>query len=389
MVVPATLVSISITPGIPQPLPVGRTEQFRATGTFSDHSTRDLTEHIEWSSSAATIVEVSTTDGSRGLATGLRVGTARIRARDPSSGLVAQEIELRVTAAVLESIEVTASSSASLPVGRTRRLTATGRFSDASARVLTGVVDWQSSNDSIATVSSGPGERGIVTGEAVGTAQITAVDAATGIASAPFPIQVSAAVLATIDVTPASLPPLAKGRKVTFKAAGTFSDGTTDDDISDSVEWSSLEPSVASISNDAGTIGVATALAKGTTMITARDPASGVTSPAVTLQVTDAVLESISISSSTSGPLAKGRGRQFEATGLFSDGSTLSMTSAVTWNSSDPNVADISNAAGSEGLASARMIGVTKISAVDPITHVGSAEIELTVTEAVLDAIDI
>src|SRR5690606_32126289 len=124
LVVPATLVSISITPGIPQPLPVGRTEQFRATGTFSDHSTRDLTEHIEWSSSAATIVEVSTTDGSRGLATGLRVGTARIRARDPSSGLVAQEIELRVTAAVLESIEVTASSSASLPVGRTRRLTA-------------------------------------------------------------------------------------------------------------------------------------------------------------------------------------------------------------------------------------------------------------------------
>ena len=46
---PAVLQSIAVTPANPS-VPEGRTEQFTATGTFSDNSTEDLTSQVTWAS---------------------------------------------------------------------------------------------------------------------------------------------------------------------------------------------------------------------------------------------------------------------------------------------------------------------------------------------------
>src|SRR5439155_747331 len=54
---PAALVSIAVTPANPA-IPKGTTQQFSATGTYSDASTQDLTSSVTWASSntaAATI----------------------------------------------------------------------------------------------------------------------------------------------------------------------------------------------------------------------------------------------------------------------------------------------------------------------------------------------
>ncbi len=48
-VTPATLVSIAITPTGPS-IPVAGTEQFIATGTYSDSSTQILTSSVTWAS---------------------------------------------------------------------------------------------------------------------------------------------------------------------------------------------------------------------------------------------------------------------------------------------------------------------------------------------------
>src|SRR4029077_5876087 len=98
----------------------------------------------------------------------------------------------------------------------------------------------------------------------------------------------------------------------------------------------------------------------GTANITA---ASGtVVSPAVTLTVTPATLVSIQVTPPTPS-VAKGLTQQFIATGLYTDNSTQDLTSMVTWASDTASVATISNAAGSNGLATSAGVGTANITA--------------------------
>ena len=70
-----TLVSIAVTPADPS-IAKGLTEQFTATGTYSDNSTENLTSEVNWNSATTTVASI--TDG--GLATGLGTGTSTISA---------------------------------------------------------------------------------------------------------------------------------------------------------------------------------------------------------------------------------------------------------------------------------------------------------------------
>jgi uncharacterized protein YjdB len=55
--------------------------------------------------------------------------------------------------------------------------------------------------------------------------------------------------------------------------------------------------------------------------------------------------------------------QQFTALGTFSDTSVVTLTTQVTWTSSDPSVVAISNAALSQGLATALTQGMVTITA--------------------------
>ncbi len=72
---PAILTSISITPTSPG-IVQGATQQFTATGTYSDNSTNDVTLKAVWTSSNTSNATVSNV----GLATGAGVGTSTIEA---------------------------------------------------------------------------------------------------------------------------------------------------------------------------------------------------------------------------------------------------------------------------------------------------------------------
>jgi Bacterial Ig-like domain (group 2)/Abnormal spindle-like microcephaly-assoc'd, ASPM-SPD-2-Hydin len=100
---PATLVSIAVTPAIPT-IPLGTTQQFAATGTFTDGSTQDVTNTVEWISDSPAVATISNVPSSQGLATGAGTGSATIRA---TSGSVSGSTTLTVTAAALVSIAVT------------------------------------------------------------------------------------------------------------------------------------------------------------------------------------------------------------------------------------------------------------------------------------------
>jgi hypothetical protein len=374
-ITPAVLVSIAVTPGNPE-LALGYQQPFVATGTFSDNTTQDLTESVTWTTSQATIATVANAPGSRGLATSAAVGSTTITATDATSGINGGAT-LTVTPAVLVSLGITPSSSA-VALGYQQQFIATGVFSDNSTQDLTTSVTWSSTQTAMAVISNAPGTEGLATTVATGTTTIAAIESGSGI-TGNTQLQVTPAVLVSLALTPANAS-LALGYQEQFSATGTFSDNTTQD-LTSSVTWTSTVEPVATISNAAGSEGIATSAGQGATTIVATDPASGVFG-ITTLTVTPAVMVSIALSPANSSQ-ALGYGQQFEALATFSDNSTQSVTTTVNWQSSDTGVANISNASGSNGVATSVGQGATTISATDPESGV-SATTTYTITPAVL-----
>ena len=176
--------------------------------------------------------------------------------------------------ATLSSISV-AGSSTSIAVGGTDQFTATGKYSDGSTKSLTSAT-WSSSASGVATVSS----TGLATGVAAGSAMITAtVGSISGNASLTVTKPVT---LTSIAITP-SAPTLFNGTTLQLTATGTYSDNSTQN-LTGSVSWASMTPAIATVSNTAP-LGVVTAVALGTTTITATSGSPNIASPAVTVTV--------------------------------------------------------------------------------------------------------
>jgi len=264
----ATLQSISVTPANPS-IPLGNSQQFTATGMYTDGTTQPLTTVVTWSSSspAATI---SNAVGAQGLAIAAAVGTATISAAvDGLTGTAT----LTVTPATLLSIAVTPANP-SIAAGLTIQFNALGTYSDGTTQNLTATAVWNSATPAVATITNAPTTSGIATGVAPGTSIITATVGA--IVSVPITLTVTAAQLVSITVTPAN-PTVVNGATEQFVATGTYTD-STQQVITTTVTWTSGTTTVASISNGAGppsTQGVATAASPGTTLITATYPGTG------------------------------------------------------------------------------------------------------------------
>ena len=169
----------------------------------------------------------------------------------------------------------------------------------------------------------------------------------------------TAATLVSILVTPAN-PNIPLGETPQFTATGTYSDSSTQD-LTPSVTWTSSVPTVATISDVSGSKGLAASLTAGSTTITAT---SGSISGSTTLTVRALVTTLVSISVTPANPhIARGETQEFTATGNYSDSSTGDLTTSVTWVSSAPTVATISDASGSKGLAASLTAGSTTITA--------------------------
>jgi uncharacterized protein YjdB len=368
----AVLTSITITPAN-SAIANGTSKQLIATGNFSDGTTQDLTAFVTWASSAPSLAAISNAAGSQGLVTGGGAGSATISA---TLAGVSGTTTITVTAAVLTSISVTPSNP-SIANGTSKQLIATGNFSDGTTQDLTTSVTWASSAPSLAAVSNAAGSQGLVTGGGAGSATISATLA--GVSGATT-VTVTAAVLTSITITPPNSA-IANGTSKQLIATGNFSDGTTQD-LTASVTWASSAPSLAAVSNAAGSQGLVTGGGAGSATITATQ--AGV-SGTTTVTVTAAVLTSITITPPNSA-IAKGTSKQLIATGNFSDGTTQDLTASVAWVSSDPTLATVSNAPGSQGQVTGAALGSTTITATQGAL---SGRAAVTVTAAVLTAITI
>jgi hypothetical protein len=336
-VVVPTLKSVAVTPANPS-FAAGLTQQFTATGTYTDGSTKDLTSSVTWSSSNTSVATIAAS----GLAKGVSTGTATIQA---ASGSINGSTTSTVSAAVLVSIAVTPANP-SVAVGLTQQFTATGTFTDSSTQNLTNSVKWTTSNTTATTISPSGLALGLVTGSAT-------IQAASGSITGSTTLVVTSAALSSIAVTPTT-PTIAQGVTQQFTATGTYTDSSTQD-ITSSVTWSSSKTSVATISS----AGLATAGVSGdSTIQAAYKSVTGTITGTTTLTVSSATLSSIAVTPPNAS-IAQGLTEQFTATGTYSDGSTHDLTTTVTWSSLNKTIATIA----ASGLAKAVAVGTATIQA--------------------------
>ncbi|MFI3245780.1 MAG: Ig-like domain-containing protein [Ferrimonas sp.] len=343
------------------PLTIGASAQLLALGSYTDGSQLDVTDVVDWQSS-----DNSTLNVENGLVTGLAAGDAEISAT-LSTQTASRTIE--VDAATLQAIEILPSSVSGLAVGYSTDVQAFGSYSDGTVVDLTSTATWQSSDPTIATV-----DRGKIKGQSAGNSQVWAIF--DDLNSNGIDVVVSAATLTQIQlITPVTQLPV--GIETLWQAEASFSNGSSSDVTSD-VTWISSDPSVALVLD-----GVLFAISEGTAKISAS--LDDISSSSVTITVDSATLQSLQISGVSGLVLSQlplGASADIEALGFYSDGSSVDLSSQVSWLSS-PTAALVV----AQQQVTANAIGDATLTA--SLDDVSSNRLALTITEASLTALQV
>jgi hypothetical protein len=361
-----SLVSIAVGPPNPS-VALGQSQQFTATGTYSDGSMQVLTSQVTWSSSMMGVAAIST----GGLATSASIGSSTITA---TLGSISGNTQLTVTAAQLVSIAVTPMNM-SVPLGTLQQYTATGTYTDNSTKDITGSVTWASSQTGTATITTS----GLLTARGLGSSTISATS---GSVTGSTDVTINTANVVSVVLQPANAT-IANGTNIQYVAIATFNDGSTlNVTFTSGINWTSSVPTVATIGPASG---LTASTGVGSTMI---GVSFGTFSDSSTLNVSNATIQSISISPANPS-IAPGTTQRFVATGAFSDGSTQNISTVSNWQSSDTTVAGVSNAPGSYGLATGVAQGSASISAsfTTPSGPSAMGSTMLTVSNATLQSI--
>jgi hypothetical protein len=342
----ANLVSISVTPA-GSTVPLATSQQFVANGSFDDGTQENISGTVNWTSFSPTIAHVS----SVGVVTGAGLGNTTITA---SSGAVNGTASASVDASSVAALNI-------LPSAKIANLTsyqmrAVAVLKDGSSLDVTqtpGIV-WSSSNSAVASIGASTG-LALATGP--GTATISAGLGQSGSTS----LTVSDSTIKALAIGPSN-GTVAPGTAQNVLAVGTFSDssGTFQQDISSASAWTSDNTGVATVAYASGLQELATGVAAGTASISASfsDAHGNLATASAPLNVSNAQLSGISVAPGTAS-VTSGGGRQYVATGGFTDGTQQDLTLIADWRATNGAVATVS----SFGYAAAGGPGQTSVSA--------------------------
>jgi alpha-tubulin suppressor-like RCC1 family protein len=238
-------------------------------------------------------------------------------------------------------------------VGAFLRLNAIATDVEGGERDVTTDVIWASSANDVVTVGNDEASVGVVTGVSPGRADITAsLGGAVGITEVTV-VAPGDPVLVAVIIDP-PLPSALPTETLQLSATALYSDGS-DEVPASGVTWESTDTSVFTVDGS----GLLTAVAEGAATVRASyDGVQGTT----VVTVGAATLESITVTPDGIS-LFVGDQQSYIASASYSDGSAVDVTESVTWNSDDPDIVVVSNAAGTEGEATAQGIGSTSITA--------------------------
>ncbi|MBY0491671.1 MAG: Ig-like domain-containing protein [Gemmatimonadaceae bacterium] len=287
---------------------------------------------ISWTSSDAAVATV-TGNGTTASVTGIAAGSAQITATASSGGRSATAVASVTVTPVVRSITI-AEPTVTLLAGTAQRLTATVTADVGAVRTL----QWRSDDPTVATVDSS----GTITAVAAGTTTVRATSLTTPAVSASVPVRVNAVPrVRSIVVTP-SVDSAFVGQLRAFTAVVAADSG-----VATTVVWRSSAPGVASV--DAN--GRATAVAAGTTTLSAVSTVDSTVRASATLAVRLPVVRSVSFTL----PPALLAGRSVDAISTIS--ADPGADTRVTWSSTAPTVASVD----ANGRVTALAAGTTTI----------------------------
>ena len=346
----ATLVSLTIDPRRAALKP-GETMVPRAIGTFSDGSTRDITQDVAWLCDYGYEYSCSAPNqsGDRSRIYALNVTPyGSVTAFDPANDQVGDSIPLEVALAPAPLIVY--------PYYHVIRqfdfdyLTAL-RLQDGGYRNATQQVVWSSSNPSVAAATNPPGARSRIDGVGPGTATIVATDPASGSVSDPVSFEVFGP-LNNLEVRAFGAGTASLGATIldvgdTAWAAtwGYFDYGFTFEQLRGGVTLASSAPAVAAVEPldtffPRTTAFQLKAQTPGVAVVSAYDPLTGfgssehgcdlrvtVRNPALALRLQPELRW-----------VGLGEIVHLTALGVAVDGTTRNLTQRVTYTSSDPSV---------------------------------------------------
>jgi uncharacterized protein YjdB len=320
------LQSIAVSPANPAILSLSKVP-FKASGTYSDGSTADISSQVAWSSSNTGFATIDTAGAVKTLVPGTTSITAKLAGVSGTSNV-------KVTGGVLTGITITPVNP-KLVKGITVQLTATGAFGSVISRDITGAVDWSVEVATVANVTTPGGNQAWLNPLALSSGTI--VKATSGLVPpATTTLTVVAPQVVSLDIAPASLTDLTVGTSNLFTLTATYNDDTKQD-VTASSDWSSSAATTASVDNtDLVNKGRVTGVATGTTNISATFE-GGIPKPAE-VTVKARTLSDLTITPVTS---ASPVGKQitFTATASYTDGFKKDVTANTDWSIDNTNVA--------------------------------------------------
>ncbi|CAA0107602.1 Uncharacterised protein [BD1-7 clade bacterium] len=258
-----------------------------------------------------------------------------------------------------------------LPAGASTTLYATAYFDNGKTMDLTRAVQWQTDdNNTIQLVSDGE-DVGTVVGLAPGTAKITA--------SLNGKVAETDLLISNLDVkeiriateTPTTM---LMGLPWQYSAVAVFDDGT-EADISQQAAWFSSHSDIASVNTFQENPGFVVPLRSGQTDIEIQFAGM---SAKQTITVTDAYITSIELTPNDNLQLNPGEFTNIEAHANLSDESTLNITKAVNWRSSDSAIISVETVYNDHpGEVEAKASGNASISVF--MNYIGSKNLPVTV----------
>jgi trimeric autotransporter adhesin len=345
----------------------GSSQQYTATASFTDGSSRDITGDATWASSDGAVVLVADSPPARGLVTAVGVGTAMVSAS--LSGITgAATVSVSPPTLTRLAIDPTALT---VPRGVDAVFRARGLFSDGSVDDVTALAVWESSDAAVAAPLAAPAPKGSFSTVAMGSAIITA---RLGQEAATTTLTVSPATLNALSLSPFQ-PRVPVGLTLQLRATGVYSDNSTHD-VTEQAAWSSSVATVVAVSDGVGSRGLASFVAAGSSTVSA---SFGGVMAATTVTGIGATRTSLVIVPG-SAQLARGSGLRLRAVAGYSDGVERDLTDQLPWMSSASQVAEVSSAAPTRGLLRAVSAGSALVTA----GAAGGASATVTVTDAVL-----
>jgi hypothetical protein len=266
----SSLKTISVSPSAGNvSVTIGQTAQFRAYGASQMGSgtptTAEITNSVQWSVVNPSIATITSSGIATAIAPGKTIVTASSDGLTASSDITVTSSSGSGAGSGAPYINITPGTATETFLGETTQFIATGSLTGGVSQSLASQVQWSSSNIQVGTITA----TGLATAVGSGTTTITAQSGGT-IATATMTVTISGSSSnASINLIPGAASTSFVGETTQFIALGNLGSGTTIQDLTSSVNWSSSDVSVATIDKNGLATIIGAVTGKGTTTITA------------------------------------------------------------------------------------------------------------------------